>query len=134
MSADENPSADDHAPDSIAAHLLQCEQTLLDPAARRDRARVSAFLADDFVEFGASGRIWTREQILDQLATEDYTPPAMLDFRCRIIAPGVALVCYQTKRLDAASGRRAATLRSSLWTKESGEWLIRFHQGTRALE
>ncbi len=129
-------SADDNTAEAIAAHLLRCEQTLLDPAVRHDRARVSAFLADDFVEFGASGRIWSREQILDLLATEVYTPPAIEDFRCRLIADGVALVCYQTVRIDAASGRRVATLRSSLWTNESGEsgeWLIRFHHGTRAV-
>jgi hypothetical protein len=126
-------SADDKAADAIAAHLLRCEQTLLDPAVRRDRARVSAILAEDFVEFGASGRIWTREQILDLLATETYTPPAIEDFRCRLIAGGVALVCYRTVRIDASTGRRITNLRSSLWTKESGEWLIRFHQGTPAI-
>lgn len=129
-------SADDNTAETVAAHLLRCEQMLLDCAVRRDRARVSAFLADDFVEFGASGRIWSREQILNMLAAEDYTPPAMVDFRCRLIADGVALVCYQTVPIDASSGQRAATLRSSLWTNKSGEsggWLIRFHQGTRAL-
>jgi hypothetical protein len=126
-------SADDKAVDAIAAHLLRCEQTLLDPAVRRDRARASAFLANDFVEFGASGRIWNREQILDLLATEAYTRPAIEDFRCRLVAGGVALVCYRTVRIDASSGRSGATLRSSLWTEESGEWLIRFHQGTPAI-
>lgn len=127
-------SADDNTADAIAAHLLRCEQSLLDPAVRRDRARVSAFLAGDFVEFGASGRIWTREQILDLLATEAYIPPALEDFRCRLIAPNVALVCYRTVRIDASTGRRNTTLRSSLWAKESGQWLICFHQGTPALE
>ena len=60
----------------IAEHLRRCEESLLDPVIRRDRARVAALLADDFEEFGSSGRVWTREQIFNLLATEDYTQPA----------------------------------------------------------
>jgi len=61
-------SADDKAVDANSrASVGDANKTLLDPAVRRDRARASAFLANDFVEFGASGRIWNREQILDLL-------------------------------------------------------------------
>jgi hypothetical protein len=120
--------------DELCAHLRACEEALLDPAVRRDRGRVSEFLADDFLEFGSSGKVWTREQILDLLATEDYQPPAMEDFNCLLIADGVALVTYRTVRTNPHTGERAATLRSSLWTKESGAWRVRFHQGTRTSE
>jgi hypothetical protein len=116
----------------IGLLLLRNEQALLDPAVRRDRDRVSALLAEDFVEFGASGRAWTREEILDLLATEDYEPPAVEDFRCVPIGMGVALVTYRTVRTDWQTGAISAALRSSLWTKEAGEWRVRFHQGTPA--
>ncbi len=116
----------------LAPLLLRNEQTLLDPAVRRDRDRVSALLAEDFVEFGSSGRVWTREQILDLLAKEDYEPPAMEDFRCVRIGAGAALVTYRTVRSDSRTGERSAALRSSVWTNEKGEWRVRFHQGTPA--
>jgi len=66
--------------EAIRAHLRACEEALLDAVVRRDRERVAALLSEDFQEFGSSGRVWSREEILEQLATEDYRPPAMEDF------------------------------------------------------
>ena len=126
-------SANGKTHDAVCAHLLAWEEALLDPAVRRDRVRVAALLAEDFQEFGSSGRVWSRGQILELLATEAYQPPAMEDFKCDRIAEGVALVTYRTVKTDANSGLSSAALRSSIWTEESGEWRMRFHQGTRAL-
>jgi hypothetical protein len=121
----------DLSEDSLATHLHSRELALLDPAVRRDRAQVSALLAEDFQEFGASGRVWTRAQILNLLATETCQPPLMEDFECHRIAEGVALVTYQSVHTDSQTGECSAAMRSSLWKKESGEWRMRFHQGTR---
>ncbi|MFZ0747052.1 MAG: DUF4440 domain-containing protein [Terracidiphilus sp.] len=115
----------------LKEQLRALEETLLDAAVRRDRARVSGFLAEDFVEFGSSGRVWSRDEVLDLLATEGYQPPLMEGFECREIAPGIALVSYRTVLTDAATGKRSVTLRSSIWSKGSGVWRVRFHQGTR---
>ena len=114
----------------LSAHLKHLEETLLDPAVRRDRAQVSALLAEGFREFGSSGRAWSRQQTLDLLALEDYTPPAIQDFRCDRIAEDVALVTYRSVRGSSASGETSAALRSSLWIRESTGWRVRFHQGT----
>jgi len=119
--------------EEIGLLLRAREQALLDPAVRRDRARVAELLADDFLEFGSSGRIWTRDSILDLLATESYDPPAMEEFQCDLIGEDVALVTYKTVRADAASGLRAEVLRSSIWIREAGDWRVRFHQGTKAV-
>jgi hypothetical protein len=116
--------------EDICALLRACEEALLDPAVRRDRARVAALLAEDFLEFGKSGTVWTREVIIESLASEDYARPSMEDFKCDCIAEGVALVTYKTVRIDPEPGLRAVVLRSSIWIKESGEWRVRFHQGT----
>jgi hypothetical protein len=114
----------------IAALLLRNEQSLLDPAIRRDRARLLSYLADDFNEFGSSGRIWTRSAIAELPASQDFRPPAIEDFHCRVLAPEVALVTYRTVRIDPETGERRSSLRSSVWTKREGNWRMRFHQGT----
>jgi hypothetical protein len=119
--------------EEICAHLRACEEALLDPLVRRDRERVTALLAEDFCEFGSSGRVWTREEILELLANGDYSPPSIADFKCDLIGEGVALVTYRTVRAEAETGLRSAALRSSLWTKKSGEWRVRFHQGTKEI-
>ena len=118
--------------DALCAHLrsLELALALLDPATRRDRSRVAELLAEDFEEFGSSGRVWSRAAILELLATEEYSPPAMENFRCVLLGEAVALVTYRTLRTDA-DGSVAAVLRSSLWVRESGTWRVRFHQGTR---
>jgi len=116
----------------VAAILLRSELSLLDPETRRDPARVLKLLADDFEEFGQSGRRWTLDEILNLLSTESFQPPALENFRCRELSHGVALVTYSTVRMNPDTGRHSATLRSSLWTKVAGEWRCRFHQGTPA--
>jgi hypothetical protein len=126
-------SADGNGEEQVAAQLLRHELALLDPSVRRHRDRVSALLAEDFIEFGSSGRVWTREIIIDLLANEEFQPTALEDFHCGRIADGVMLVTYRTVRPGVDGGAPTSTLRSSLWVREaSGEWRIRFHQGTPA--
>ena len=105
--------------------LLGLERRLMGPEFRRDRVRVAELLSEEFVEFGASGRVWMREAILDLLATEvDYSLPEIEDFCARSVGEGVWLVTYRTVR----PGR--VVLRSSLWVLRAGSWQIVFHQGT----
>jgi hypothetical protein len=125
------PKANAH--DTICVHLRACEEALLDPAVRRNGARVAALLAEDFEEFGSSGQVWSREQILELLAREEYRQPAMEDFKCHWIADGAVLVTYRTVRTEPQSEQKSIALRSSIWIEESGEWRMRFHQGTKSL-
>ena len=117
--------------DDIARELRRSEEALLDPAVRRDRTRVGELLTDDFVEFGSSGRIWTRDEILDLLAGETRAPIHMTDFECVLLAEDVALVTYRASRTDAQTAIQSSSLRSSIWTKKPEGWRLRFHQGTR---
>jgi hypothetical protein len=127
-----NPQ-DPQAHDQLAADLFSLELALLDPAVRRDRARVESLLADDFQEFGASGRIWSRDQILDMIESENPRPIAAHEFACHPIADGVTLITYRAVSTPPETGEPIHTLRSSLWTCVQGQWKIRFHQGTREL-
>ena len=72
----------------IAARIRQGEEALLDSAVRRHPEFVLALLAEDFVEFGASGKTWNRQQIVDLLAVEEFTQLTMENFECRLIADG----------------------------------------------
>ena len=117
---------------ALIALLRGHEETLLDPVARKDRARVEAILAEDFFEFGSSGKLWSRNEILDLLATEQFDPPSIESFDCRLIAANVALVTYRTVRTNAPPGEHRITLRSSIWSEMLGVWPMRFHHGSRA--
>jgi hypothetical protein len=119
---------------TLAAHLQRLEASLLDPAVRRDREKVASLLAEDFREFGSSGRVWSRDETLHMLETEEYTPLTMENFQCSQLSEGVALVTYRSLRTDPSAGRRSGALRSSIWVQEGSSWRIVFHQGTRAAE
>jgi ribonuclease HI len=108
------------------ADVLAREQLLLDPEIRRDRARVEELLHPAFEEFGASGRVWSREAMLEAIAD-----PVDPDLQFRVIglnevSPGAMLVAYTT------TTSRGTVLRSSLWLKTESGWRLRFHQGTPA--
>lgn len=120
----------DHA---TAAELVRLELLLMDPVVRKDRDQVAALLDEDFMEFGASGRVWTRETTLDLLLSESNMPPTVEGFSCFWLGAEIALVTYRTVH-TGDEGNNGATLRSSIWTKESGKWKMRFHQATRAIE
>ena len=117
-----------HSPDGAKEELLRLELQLMDPAFRKDRIAVSKLLAEDFREFGSSGRVWSRETILDLLAEESgWTAPAVEDFVIRPITRDAILVTYRTIHADPPR----ASLRSSVWVREHAGWQMLFHQGTR---
>lgn len=114
------------------ARLRSLESSLLDAAVRRDRAKLRDMLTADFLEFGSSGRTWTRSTIIELLAIENgFVPPSIEDFQCALLSEDVALVTYRTVRTDPKTGEVVANLRSSIWIKDGGAWRMRFHQGTR---
>ncbi len=117
--------------EATKAELERLELLLMDPAVRRNRDRVAELLTEDFLEFGSSGRVWTRETTLELLATETYSPPTVESFAGRTLGRDVVLVTYRTVPTTGATDGRTATLRSSIWTRELGSWKMCFHQGTR---
>jgi hypothetical protein len=122
--------------EKTAAELERLELLLMDPALPRDREAVAALLAEDFFEFGSSGRMWTRETTLELLATESYSRPNAEGFTCRALAPNAVLLTYRTLR-EGEHGKPVTTLRSSIWLNATGiadGWKICFHQGTRAAD
>lgn len=116
----------------LAAHLQALEAALQSQAVRADGGRLAALLADEFVEFGSSGNIWTREATLADLPAEEFIPRSISDFQAQLLADGVAFVTYRSRRHASASQPAGASLRSSLWKWRDGRWQMAFHQGTPA--
>lgn len=114
---------------SEAATLRRLERRLLDPAVRRDPEAVGALLADHFIEFGISGRVFDKRSVIESLRGDRRRMgPKASAFRATRLAPGVALLTYRIGR----TGGRPATLRSSIWVRFGRCWKMVFHQGTPA--
>ncbi len=112
--------------EDACAEVIQRERQLLDPEVRRQPALVRALLHPDFIEFGASGRIWDTDSIVGALASEQIpNEVTATDLLATLLSPGVVLLTFKT---DSAE---RACLRSSIWLRsDSDRWLLRFHQGT----
>ncbi len=108
---------------------IAAELALLDPRIRSDRVAVDALLHPDFVEVGASGRLWTRSELLDAIGefpSSTGDPVRATDVTAHVVAPGIVLVRYVT-----TTDRRVH--RSSLWLSTDDGWRVIHHQGTPAL-
>ncbi|MFJ2666871.1 DUF4440 domain-containing protein [Nocardia fluminea] len=104
-----------------------CELRLLDPTVRSSPELISELLDPEFVEIGASGRRWSRSEIITMVAEEaarSAEPISALDVRGELLADGVVHLTYTSE----SGGRRA--FRSSLWRRTKHGWRLYFHQGT----
>jgi hypothetical protein len=115
--------------DEIAGELKRLEEALLSPDVRRSRARLDALLADDFVEYGASGRIYDKPAILGMTGKAYDGQLSLHAFSAMALAPTVALVRYRSL-LRRADGRESHALRCSVWSSTEQGWKLVFHQGT----
>ncbi|NHQ89974.1 nuclear transport factor 2 family protein [Janthinobacterium lividum] len=114
----------------MAAHLQALEAALQSQAVRADSARLATLLADEFVEFGSSGTLWTRAATLSDLPGEDFCQRSISHFQARLLADDVAFVTYRSQRHASGALPASASLRSSLWKWRDGRWQMTFHQGT----
>jgi hypothetical protein len=115
---------------NLLVQLSELEKRLLNSATGCNASLVTSTLTPDFQEFGTSGLVYVRADIVDALADEPPTTISAEDFDVRVISADAALLTYKsTKTVDGAASVRA--LRSSLWVRRDGEWRMLFHQGTR---
>jgi GNAT superfamily N-acetyltransferase len=108
--------------------LRYLEEQLLKPEVRTSPDRVGYLLADDFIEFGSSGRIFDKRQIIEALQQEADSARrvSVADFMVRQLASDAMLVTYRATSEDRGGSR----LRSSFWKLIDGRWQMIFHQGT----
>lgn len=102
------------------------ERMLLEPATRKSET-ISQLLAESFVEFGSSGRVFTKTQVVALLQAEPPMQVAASEFKVRLLAPQIALVTYRTRRHPEPP---TEALHSSIWEQRQGKWQMIFHQGT----
>jgi glyoxylase I family protein len=111
---------------ALEAELKGLEESLLVPDIRKSTQLVE-LLADAFIEFGSSGRVYTKDDLVAVLQAESPVVQTTSDFQVMTLAPDVALLTYRIRR---HSEPVVDTLRSSLWRRSNGKWQMVFHQAT----
>jgi hypothetical protein len=114
----------------VAEHLKTLEQALLCNSTRRNAEQVSSLLAEQFREFGSSGRVYSKQEVIAALQEEAPVMLSLVNFEMLLLLPDVALVTYQSlKEQDGIPPNMA--LRSSIWIRQGEAWRMIFHQGTK---
>lgn len=110
----------------LAQVVIDGERQLLLPAVRRDRQALLRLLHADFEEVGASGRCYSRAQIIEQLCNEPVVESPrdeVHDPRVRRLSDSLLMLRWRTKPENLSQ-------RTSLWVHSAQGWQLLFHQGT----
>ena len=108
--------------------LQRLEEDLWRPEFRFDRARMEDVIAPDFFEYGRSGTICSREDFLGTAPEQFEVQLPLRNFDARLLGPDIAQLTYDS--IVRYDGDWLYGRRSSIWSRSSGKWLLRFHQGT----
>ena len=103
--------------------VIALERSLLTDEVRSDPASVAALLHPQWQEIGASGRLWSRAEMLERIGPLE-TPVSLDVLEVARLSPDVVLLVWR------AAGDEGSHLRSSLWERTGRSWQQRFHQGT----
>ncbi|MDZ8184671.1 MAG: DUF4440 domain-containing protein [Nostoc sp. ChiSLP02] len=112
--------------------FFHLEERLLQPDIRKSAKEVTELLADEFIEFGSSGRIFDKQQIIKSLQNEPTEPAiqrSITEFKTLVLATGAVLVTYRLIRQKSGE-QPVYSLRSSIWKSIGDRWKMVFHQGT----
>ena len=110
--------------------LRLLEESLWRAETRYDSAYMNKIFAADFIEFGRSGQIYSRAEMMfepDPLRTISARLP-LLDFNARYLSDEIVQITYVSEVTNA--GKVSRGNRSSIWSRTKRGWQLRFHQGT----
>jgi len=117
--------------EALLATLRTLEVSLHQREVRCDRAQLDRLLDPRFREYGRSGRIYTKADILAEFSGRPSIHKVWSqDFRVEALAEGLALLNYKSAHIVGNGELERFTIRSSLWEMTERGWQLLFHQGT----
>lgn len=109
------------------AELLRLEHAMWSGATRYDPLFQERHFAEDFFEFGRSGRTYSRSQCI--VTDGPAINARLMQLRVRPFTCDLVQITYDSIVTGASSSTEHAH-RSSIWSRHEGSWIMRFHQGT----
>lgn len=116
--------------DKDVEDIRALEESLWRSETRFDDAQMDVLFADDFCEFGRSGRVYQRDEtFFGAHAKEEINATLPLkEFRVRALSDTIVQVMYVSEVRYGDAIERSN--RSSIWRRGEGGWQLCFHQGT----
>jgi len=120
---------------NLIEQIKALEESHLSSEVRRSKEKLDKLLADDFREFGSSGRIWNKSEIIEMLVSSRDEPGLqrnISDYVVKILSENVVLATYLCTCYLADGNIKSCSLRSTIWIRnESSDWQMMFHHGTK---
>ena len=107
--------------------LQELEESLWKRETRFNEAYMRSILAEDFFEYGRSGKIYNIDVSLSAPDQEINAKLPLKDFSIHEIDEKVVLITYIS---EVQYDEMEIGNRSSLWLKTDNGWKLKFHQGT----
>src|SRR5215813_431949 len=116
---------------TLLEELKSLETELHKNETRCNQRRMEMLLHPDFIEFGRSGKRYSRAEILSEFGPGNVLPLIQsCNYEVVVLGDGVVLLTYVSEHVDAEGNPHRQTLRSSIWVRTPVDWQMRFHQGT----
>ena len=112
----------------VCAELTRLEEDMWREGTRYDLAFQERRFAPDFIEFGRSGQVYTREQVICTNPKQIQAVLPLPNLSVRLLDTHTAQVTYDSQVTHAGTVQYAH--RSSIWSRIDEIWVMRFHQGT----
>lgn len=114
----------------LLEEIHKLEESLWQATTRFDDALMDQVFAQDFFEFGRSGRTYARhEMFLEETGQQEIEATIPLpEFQARYITDDVVQTTYVSEVVYGETIQRGN--RSSIWSRIDEAWRLRFHQGT----
>jgi hypothetical protein len=106
--------------------LLDLEEKLLKPEIRASRDELKKILANNYFEFGSSGKVLYKNEDINEDGI-GVVKMTLSDFEIHPLSHEIVLTTYQIFN----ELTKQYTLRSSIWKSINGSWQMVFHQGTK---
>jgi hypothetical protein len=111
---------------SLKENLRQLEEMLLKPEIRTSQKELNNLLADNFFEFGSSGKVLYKDEGISEKGIGE-VKMKLSDFEIHPLSEEIVLTTYRIFN----EVKNQHSLRSSIWKFRDGRWKMFFHQGTR---
>ncbi len=110
------------------AILTRLEEDMWREGTRFDQTFQEQRFAADFFEFGRSGRVYNRDQIIRLDSQPIHAVLPLSNLAIRLLDKNTAHVTYNGQ--VEYDGIIDYARRSSIWSRTESGWVMRFHQGT----
>jgi hypothetical protein len=108
--------------------LTGLEEAMWRSATRFDPQFQNERFAEDFMEMGRSGRVYSREQVISLESREIRAVLPLHGLTLRALDESTAQLTYNSQVQYGEVVEYAR--RSSIWSRTRRGWVMRFHQGT----